>query len=245
MGKRVSDCGGGTEMRYKRTAYIEPTWFEENFDSRAAAELLLSGLDSFPTYDYMDKELFATCASKPMVCSGRDCIVHKGQIRITQTRFDLNHRWEIWFKPESYCLECAPADLVNSYGDIRVDRLPPEAKPLLESVCAAASKERVFLKGYGDKGETTVEDAATVMDDDELRAHKRVRKRYLAEMKLAFENGRSIPEKCAKYRCTDEAFLSDEPQGVGVPLGEKHDPHKAFEQELDPYVLNNWVVVKY
>jgi hypothetical protein len=163
---------------------------------------------------------------------------------VTKTRYDYNYSFHIWFKPESYCLECAPADFLN-YPPVNVCRLPPDAIPLLNVVCAAASDERVFLDGYGDEGEMSIESAAEFMDKKEMREHKRIRKQYLLEMKRTFENGRSVPKECAEYRCTDEALLSEEPQGYGYGFKESKEPEKQFSKSFDADVLNNWVQIKY
>lgn len=225
-----------------RVAYIEPKQFFTALcplTHKRGWPGFLDGLESTQDYHDLGCENYATCASEHGICSDRGCAIAKGQIRFTRTRFDYNYDHHTWYKPQSYCLQCAPPYQLTMCG-LNTDHLPKDAHPLLGTVVKIADDEPIFYKGFGSDGEWPVEDMAKNMDECELREYKKVKRAYDRRKAKARANPRLIPDRVLKYRCEDNSLLKPEPNGTSVNVP-KANP---FEQP-DLNVLMNWVRVEY
>lgn len=227
----------------KRVAYIEPKHFSNGlcpFFHPRGWPGFLDGLESNESYDYLLNEYYATCASENGICSDRECLIEKGQIRFTHTRYDLNYNDSTWYKPQSFCLRCAPPFSLTFCGSINTDHLPKDAHSLLDTVVKIASKEKPFFVGYGEEGELSVEEVANYLNEEDLREYKKVKRAYDQEKAEARANPRRLPDEVLNYRCKDDSLLKPEPNGTSV-----YDKDTNPFEKPDIDILMNWHRVEY
>lgn len=231
----------------KRIAYINPTEaYSEPTEvytglcqANRKRELAnwIGGLECDESYDGMYHNFYMTCASDASVCSDRGCLIDKGQIRFTHTRFDTNYFDVVWHKPQSFCLRCAPPyDLqCKSWPTEHYRRhLPEEAHSLVDAVIKMASDETPYFEGYGEEGEASIESVAKYADEEDLREYKKVKRAYEKKKRAARATPRRISRQALEYRCNNDSLLKPEPQAGEDPF-----------EPPDASILMNWHRIEY
>lgn len=232
-----------TDTDPKAVAYIEPEHFSNGLcpvSHTRGWPGFLEGLELNEAYDGISHRYYFTCASQNGICSDRKCLISKGQIRFTHTRYDYNYCSNTWYEPQSFCLQCAPPYFLSMCGEIDTNHLPKDALSLVETVVKIARREPVFMKGYGDEGEASIEEMAKFLDEEQLHEYKEVKRAYDQRKANARANPRRLPERVLKYRCYDDSLLKPEPNGLSC-YDEDANPFKR----PDVNILKNWCRVEY
>ena len=219
----------------KRIAYIKP--IDMHTPPARGWAGFLSGLERKESYDGMDHDYYMTCASDASICCDRGCLIEKGQIRFTHTRFETHYHESVWYKPQSFCLQCAPA-FPLCYCSVSAEQyhhyLPEEAHSLVDAVIKMASGENPYFDGYGEEGEASMESVAEYADEYYLREYKKTKRVYEKKKRAARATPRRISRQALEYRCNNDSLLKPEPQA-----GE--DPFKP----PDASILMNWHHIEY